>query len=59
MKANIHCLVGISHIGWKFVFQNGLILDPAFGIRYDMATFSGDENYKFGFNIKTIVGWMF
>jgi len=56
---NIHCLVGLSHIGWKFVFQNGLILDPAFGIRYDMATFSGGENFKLGFNIKTIVGWMF
>ena len=56
---NIHCLVGLSHIGWKFKFQNGLILDPAFGIRYDMATLSGDENFKFGFNIKAIVGWMF
>jgi hypothetical protein len=56
---NIHCLVGVSHIGWKFIFKNGLILDPAFGIRYDIATFSGDENFKFGYNIKAIVGWMF
>jgi len=56
---NIHCLVGLSHIGWKFIFKNGLILDPAFGIRYDMATFSGGESFKFGFNIKAIVGWMF
>jgi hypothetical protein len=56
---DIHCLVGLSHIGWKFIFKNGLILDPAFGIRYDMVTFSGDENFKFGFIIKAIIGWTF
>jgi hypothetical protein len=56
---DIHCLVGNSHIGFKFIFKNGLILDPAFGFRYDMVTFSGDENFKFSFNIKAIVGWMF
>jgi hypothetical protein len=26
----------------------------AFGIRYDMVTFSDDENYKFSFNIKQL-----
>jgi len=56
---DIHCLLGSSHIGWKFIFKNGLILDPAFGVRYDMATFSGNENFKFGFNIKAIIGWTF
>jgi hypothetical protein len=56
---DISCLVGASHIGFKFIFQNGLVLDPAFGFRYDLATFSGNENYKFSFNIKAIIGWMF
>jgi len=56
---DVNCLVGASHIGFKFIFQNGLVLDPAFGFRYDLATFSGDENFKFSFNIKAIVGWMF
>ena len=56
---NISCLVGLAHIGWKFIFQKTLIFAPAFGIRYDIMTFSGNENYKFGFNINAIIGWMF
>lgn len=56
---NIHCLVGLADVGWKFIFRNGLVLDPAFGIRYDLATFSGNEDFKFGYNIKAMVGWMF
>jgi len=56
---NIHCLVTTAHIGYKFIFKNGLVIDPAFGFRYDTLTFSGSENYIFSFNIKAIVGWMF
>lgn len=56
---NIHCLVTNAHIGYKFIFKNGLVLDPAFGFRYDTITLSGSENYMFSFNIKAIVGWMF
>jgi len=56
---NIHCLVGSAHLGYKFIFNNGLVLDPGFGFRYDLITLSGSENYMFSFNIKTIIGWMF
>jgi hypothetical protein len=48
---NIHCLVGTAHIGYKFIFKNGLVLDPGFGFRYDLITLSGSENYIFSFNI--------
>ena len=56
---NVHCLVTNAHIGFKFIFKNGLVLDPGFGFRYDLITFSGSENYKFSFNIKAIIGWTF
>lgn len=56
---DINCLIGASHIGFKFIFKNGLVLDPAFGFRYDLVTFSGEENFKFSFNIKAIIGWTF
>jgi hypothetical protein len=56
---NIHCLIVMPHVGWEFILKNGLVLEPAFGCRYDIVTLSGDENFKFGFNIKAIVGWTF
>ena len=56
---NIHCLVTNAHIGYKFIFKNGLVLDPAFGFRYDTITLSGSENYLFSFNIKAIIGYTF
>jgi len=56
---DINCLVGTSHLGFKFIFKNGLVLDPAFGFRYNLITLSGSENYMFSFNIKAIIGWMF
>jgi len=56
---DIHCLVGTAHIGYKFIFKNGLVLDPAFGFRYNLVTLSGSENYMFSFNIKAVIGWTF
>jgi hypothetical protein len=56
---NIHCLMGLTNIGWKFTFFNNLVFIPEFGIRYDIATFYGNEEYKFGYMIKIKVGWVF
>jgi hypothetical protein len=56
---NIHCLVGLVHTGWKFIFHNGLVLEPGIGIRYDILPIYGGENFNFGFNIRTLVGWTF
>jgi len=54
---NIHCLSGVANIGYRFIFNNGLVLDPAFGIRYNLLPFSGYENFNFGYNIKAVIGY--
>jgi hypothetical protein len=56
---NIHCLVGLAHTGWRFIFKNGLVLEPGIGLRYDIIPFSGSEAYRFGYNIRGIIGWTF
>ncbi|MDR0731115.1 MAG: hypothetical protein LBF63_05545 [Treponema sp.] len=56
---NIHCLVGMVCSGWKFTFKNNLVLEPGVGFRYDIVTFSGNENYKFGFVIRSAIGFTF
>jgi hypothetical protein len=58
-EENIHCLVGLAHTGWKFIFDNGLVLEPGIGIRYDIFPFSGSENFNFGLSIRTMAGWTF
>ena len=58
-KNNIHSLTGLVNIGYIFIFKNGLILAPGFGIRYNLITFSGSETMDLGTYIKAIVGWIF
>jgi hypothetical protein len=53
---NIHCLVTNAHIGFKFIFKNGLVLAPSFGFRYNAIPLSGSENHMFSFNIKAVIG---
>jgi hypothetical protein len=56
---NIHCLVGMACTGWKFILKNNFVFEPGVGFRYDIATFSGNENYKFGFVIRAAMGFTF
>ena len=54
-----HCLVGFVHAGWKFIFTNGLVLEPGLGIRYNIFTFSGTERNNLWYSINAIAGWAF
>jgi hypothetical protein len=56
---NIHSLTGIAKIGYKFKIGNNFILEPGFGVRYNLYTFSGEENNNFGMNIQLGIGSIF
>lgn|GEM_PF-5243692 len=56
---DIHSLTGLGSIGFRFIFGNGLVLDPGFGVRYNIIPLAGSENFNLGFSIKTIAGWTF
>jgi len=57
---NFYGLIFPVYFGWKFVFRNGLVFDPALGVRYNAASFSGpNENGSFIFAQRASIGWTF
>ena len=59
-EENFHGLIVPLYLGWKYAFKNGLVLDPAFGMRYNAPSFSGaDENYSFMTAVRISIGWTF
>jgi hypothetical protein len=49
-----HGLIGTAHIGWKFIFRNGLVIEPGFGVG-----FFGNEKYEPYFVSRASLGWTF
>jgi len=48
------------YFGWRFTFKNGLFVEPALGVRYNAASFSGaNENHGFMFTQRASIGWRF
>ena len=57
---NFYGLIVPVYFGWKYIFQNGLFLDPALGVRYNAASFMGAyENHSFITAVRASIGWVF
>jgi len=56
---DIHSLGGLANMGYRFILKNGLVLEPGFGIRFNVLTIEGYERNNFGYNAKIIMGWAF
>jgi hypothetical protein len=56
---DIHSLIGIAKVGWKFKIGNNFFFESGLGVRYNIYVFNGKENYNFGFNIPLVAGLTF
>lgn len=56
---DVKCLEASASAGWKFILGKGFIIEPSFGYRRNIYTFSGDESEKGGVTINLGFGWAF
>ena len=49
-----HSFIGLAHIGWKFIFKNGFVIEPGIGIG-----FYGNEKYRPDMVSRLVFGWAF
>jgi hypothetical protein len=56
---NVHALTGSLATGWKFIFDNGFLLEPSIGFWHNLYTISGDTSHKFAPIVGTGLGWAF